>query len=198
MVRSFSEEPVDPAAVDRLLDGALRAPTAGHTRGTAWVVLEGAHQTAAYWAATTDPSWRAEHTKWAEGLMRAPVVVLSYTSPDAYVARYAASDKAASGLGLDAAHWPVPYWYGDAAFAVMTVLLGAVEAGLGACLLGAFRGEQALAAALGVPGGWRLFGAVALGHPDGASHRSSSLDRSGPEPADRIHRGSWRSVTTTL
>ena len=85
----------------------------------------------------------------------------------------------------------MPYWFGDAAFGVMAVLLGAVDAGLGACVLGNFRGETALAQALGVPGPWRLFCAVALGQPDGAGHRSPSLARSGPEPGTRVHRGTW-------
>ena len=58
MVRSFSSEPVDPAVVDRILDGALRAPTAGNTGGTAWVVLDGPEQTSAYFDATTDACWR--------------------------------------------------------------------------------------------------------------------------------------------
>ena len=73
----------------------------------------------------------------------------------------------------------------------MAVLLGAVDAGLGACILGTFRGEAVLAARLGVPEGWRLFCAVALGHPDGHDHRSPSLDRPLGPPADRIHRGRW-------
>jgi len=73
----------------------------------------------------------------------------------------------------------------------MTVLLAAVDAGLGACLLGNFRGEGELAAALGVPDGWRLFGTVVLGHPDGADHRSPSLDRERPGSGDRVHAGSW-------
>ncbi len=94
-------------------------------------------------------------------------------------------------LGLDAAEWPVPYWMGDAAFGVMTVLLCAVDAGLGACVLGNFRGEKALAGALGVPAEWSLFCAVLLGHPDGKDHPSRSLDRARPEPDERIHRGSW-------
>ena len=46
MVRSFSSRPVDRAEVDRILLAALRAPTAGNTQGTAWVVLEGPEQTA--------------------------------------------------------------------------------------------------------------------------------------------------------
>jgi nitroreductase len=73
----------------------------------------------------------------------------------------------------------------------MAVLLAAVDGGLGACLLGSFRGEHAVAEALGVPTDWRLFGAVALGHPDGLDHRSDSLRRKGPPQAERIHRGRW-------
>ena len=59
----------------------------------------------------------------------------------------------------------MPYWFGDAAFGVMSVLLGAVDAGLGACILGAFRGEAVLGRMLGVPDEWRLFCGVVLGPP---------------------------------
>ena len=86
---------------------------------------------------------------------------------------------------------PVPYWFGDTAFAVMTVLLGAVDAGLGACLLGNFRGEGELGRTLGVPASWRLFGAVVLGQPDGHDSRSRSLDRPLPPRSGRIHWGRW-------
>jgi nitroreductase len=116
---------------------------------------------------------------------------LAYTSPEVYVARYAETDKSSSGLGSGAEAWPVPYWYGDAAFGVMAVLLAAVDAGLGSCVLGAFRGEDELAGRLGVPDGWRLFCAVVLGHPDGREHRSASLDRASPKTSARIHRGRW-------
>ncbi len=163
----------------------------GTHRATAWVVLEGAEETARYWDTTTDEAWRTGHPEWADGLARAPVVLLAYCSPDSYVARYAEEDKAAARLGEGQAAWQVPYWYGDAAFGVMTVLLSAVDAGLGACVLGNFRGEDALAARLGVPEGWRLFAAVVLGQPDGEDHRSRSLDRAAPSRRERIHRGSW-------
>ncbi len=108
------------------------------------------------------------------------------------MARYGEPDKSGSGLGDGPERWPVPYWIGDAAFGVMAVLLEAVDAGLGACILGAFRGEAELAARLGVPTEWRLFCAVVLGRPDGNDHRSPSLDRPGPTDAERIHRGRWR------
>jgi nitroreductase len=191
MVRSFSPDPLDPALVDRLVDAGLCSPTAGNTAGTAWVVLEGPAQTAVYFDATTDDEWRTAHPEWSAGLRRAPVVLLAYTSPDAYVSRYGEPDKETSGLGVGPEAWPVPYWYGDAAMGVMAVLLGAVDAGLGACILGAFRGTEALAERLGVPAPWRLYCAVALGRPDGGDHRSASLSRPQPPRTERVHRGRW-------
>jgi nitroreductase len=192
MVRSFSSEPVPEDVLGRIVQAALRSPTAGNTRGTAWLVLQGADQTATYFDATTDAQWRADHPDWSDGLRRAPVVLLAYASPEAYVARYSEADKSGSGLGAGSDAWPVPYWYGDAAFGVMAVLLAAVDAGLGSCVLGAFRGEAELADRLGVPVGWRLFSAVVLGHPDGGDHRRASLDRPAPGGDDgRVHHGVW-------
>ncbi len=191
MVRSFSAEPVEPAVVDRIVLDALRAPTAGNSGGTAWVVLEGPEETARYWDTTTDDAWRRANPAWFGGLSRAPVVLLAYASAELYLARYREPDKSASGLGQGAELWPVPYWTGDAAFGVMSVLLGAVDAGLGACIVGSFRGEAALGSALGVPPGWRLFCAVVLGRPDGDDRRSPSLHRRLPPRASRIHRGRW-------
>jgi nitroreductase len=202
MVRSFATDPVDPVVLDTVMQAALRAPSAGNTAGTSWVVLEGPAQTSLYWESTTDQAWQASSARWP-GLRRAPVILLAYASAEAYVARYAEPDKAGSGagegaaeaagpaLGLNAAEWPVPYWLGDAAFGVMTVLLCAVDAGLGACVLGNFRGEAVLAGTLGVPAAWSLFCAVLVGHPDGNDHPSPSLDRPRPDADERIHRGAW-------
>lgn len=190
MVRSFSSDPLPDQLVDELLDLSLRAPSAGNTRGTAWVVLEDGQDRARYWAHTTTAGWRDRSRRWP-GLRRAPVVALALASPAAYLARYGEDDKAGSGLGAGESVWPVPYWFGDAAFSVMTLLLAAGAADLGACFLGNFRGEDALLRALGVPSGWRLFGAVLLGRPAEGDHRSASLDRPAPGFAERVHRGRW-------
>ena len=93
MVRSFASDPVDPATVDTLLRAALRAPSAGNTAATSWVVLDGETQTARYWEATTDQAWRATSPR-SEGLRRAPVILLAFASAQAYVSRYAEPDKA--------------------------------------------------------------------------------------------------------
>ena len=148
--------------MDGLLAEALAAPSAGNTQGREFVVLDGPDQTARYWQATTDADWRARSRRF-EGLSRAPVVVLAFSDPDAYVGRYAEPDKArADGAEVE---WVVPYWHVDASFAVMTLLLGATDRGIGAAFLGNFRGEEALKEALGVPAGMRWLGAVLLGHP---------------------------------
>jgi nitroreductase len=124
-------------------------------------------------------------------LARAPVVLLAYADPAAYVSRYAEPDKTDPVLGTAPEAWPIPYWYGDAAFGVMAVLLEAVDTGLGACVLGNFRGERELAGALGVPEQWRLFCAVALGKPAGEARRSRSLERPKLAASERIHRAGW-------
>jgi nitroreductase len=49
MVRNFEDRPVPADALDRILDHARRAPSAGHTQGSAFLVLEGPEQTAAFW-----------------------------------------------------------------------------------------------------------------------------------------------------
>ncbi len=195
MVRSFAADRLDPDLVGRLVDDALRAPSAGNTRGVAWLVLEGP-DTAAYWSQTTTPEWRQTSSRFA-GLARAPLVALSLCSPSAYVERYGEADKRGSGLGpVDLgeggkAAWPVPYWFGDAAFSTMLLLLGAEDAGLGAVFLGSFRGEAALLSSRGVPEEWRLFGAVVMGRPDGQDVPSASLARRPAPGAGALHRSRW-------
>ena len=190
MVRSFTGRPVPGPVLDGLLAAALRSPSAGNAGGYALVVLEGTDQTAPLWAATTDEDWRSQSRRWP-GLRRAPVVVVVLTDPGVYVDRYREADKSGSGLGdVGPEGWPVPYWFVDAGMAIMTLLLGAVDAGLGACFLGSFRGEEALLRHLGVPSGWRHVGSVVLGEAGGGDPPSPSLRR-GRRGPDAVHRGRW-------
>ncbi len=188
MSRNFSDRPLASGVVDQLLEGALRAPSAGNTQGRDFVVLEGPEQTALYWGATTDPAWRARSSRF-EGLARAPVVILPYADPEAYAARYREPDKA-GGDGPDLA-WPVPYWLVDTAFATMALLLGATDLGLGAAFLGNFRGEEDLATVLGIPSHHRWLGAVLLGEPRQPDRPSSSAGRPRRTLAASVHRGGW-------
>ena len=198
MVRSFSTEPLDMALVDRLLTEALSAPTAGNTRGVSWLVLA-AEETRLYWEHATTPAWRASSSRY-RGLSAAPVIALSLCAPLLYLARYGEPDKAGSGLGLPTSPtsgnegesaWPVPYWFGDAAFATMLALLGATEAGLAAAFLGNFRHERTLLGALAVPEQWRLFGAVVLGVRGDRDRPSPSLRRQPAPGAGVVYHSRW-------
>lgn len=188
MTRNFQEVPLEPAVVDGLLAEALAAPSAGNTQGRELVVLEGPEQTDRYWKATTDAVWRARSRRY-EGMSRAPVVVLPFSDPEAYVERYGEPDKIrVDGVEIE---WVVPYWHVDASFAVMTLLLGAADRDIGAAFLGNFRGEDALKHALGVPAGLRWLGAVLLGHPAQPDPPSTSATRPKRTVADTVHRGGW-------
>ncbi len=188
MTRNFRDAPLAPGVLDDLVAGAMSAPSAGNTQGRDLVVLEGPEQTALYWEATTDAPWRARSRRY-EGMARAPVVVLAYSDPGAYVERYLEPDKVrADGAEVE---WVVPYWHVDAAFAVMTLLLGAADRGVGAAFLGNFRGEDALKSAIGAPTSMRWLGAVLLGEPDLPDPPSTSIGRARRTVEESVHRGHW-------
>src|SRR3954452_12453947 len=129
MVRAFTDDPVDPAVLERLLELARRSPSAGNSQGTSFLVLTGRQQTAQYWDLTVPAAARAEF-RWP-ALLDAPVLVIVWVSASVYTSRYAEPDKAATGLGDGPSAWPVPYWYVDGGMAVQNLLLAAVDAGLG-------------------------------------------------------------------
>lgn len=190
MVRSFSGAPPDPAVLDRVLHLALQAPSAGNTGGWDAVVLEGQEQTETFWLATTTAEWRTRSPRWP-GLRRAPVVVVLYADPAAYLARYGEPDKSSAGLGGDLGAWPIPYWHVDTGMAALLLLLGAVDVGLAACFLGNFRGEDELSRALGVPGDRRYLGAVLMGEAGAGDTPSPSSARRRRTAEEVFHRGCW-------
>jgi nitroreductase len=186
MCRHFQDLPVPPDMVDRLIDRARRAPSAGHTQGWSFLVLEGSEQTSRFWSTDADPAWlaRPDHP----GVLNAPVLVIPFCSRQAYLDRYSQPDKAgARGLSREAG-WPAPYWLIDTAFATMLLLLGAVEEGLGALLFRIHGDPVQLRAAFGVPDAWDPVGAVALGWPAAEERRTPRPRRPQHEV---VHRGSW-------
>ncbi len=163
MVRAFSTEPLAPGLLDRLLERARRAPSAGNTQATSFLVLDQPTSVAGYWD-TTLPSARRASFRWGE-LLNAPALVVITVRPSAYVDRYGESDKQRTGLGVDQDAWPVPYWWVDAGAVAQNLLLLALDAGLGACLFGLFEHESAVKTRFGVPSDERLVATIALGHP---------------------------------
>jgi nitroreductase len=185
MVRSFTAAPVEEDALERVLDAARRAPSAGNVQAVDLVVLRGAEETGRYWSVTLpDPST----FRWP-GLLEAPVLVVPVVSPAAYAARYAEADKAVTGLADEAA-WPVPYWFVDGGMAVEHLLLACVAEGLGACFFGQFDHERAVLDALGIPPDRRALGTIALGHP-APDEPGRSVGRPRRTLDEIVHRGGW-------
>lgn len=188
MVRSFTDEPLAPSVLDELCELARRAPSAGNSQATAFVVLDEPSTVARYWDVTL-PEPRRATFRWP-GLVAAPALVILAVRPDTYLERYGEPDKAGTGLGEGAEAWAVPYWWVDAGAVAQNLLLAAVDAGLGACLFGLFEHEQAVAEAFEVPADWRLVATVAIGHP-APSVPGRSVGRS-RLPLDEVrHRNSW-------
>ena len=188
MTRNFTGAPLPPGVLNHLLEGALRAPSAGNTQGRDFVVLEGPAQTATYWETTTDEAWRARARRF-EGLSRAPVVILPFADPGAYVSRYREEDK--TPAGATEVEWVVPFWWVDAAFSALSLLLGATDHDLGAAFLGNFRGEDELRSALGVPERLRWLGAVLLGEAARPDPPSTSAARPRRTLQESVHYGRW-------
>ena len=187
MVRSFEDRPIPKEIVERILANAQRAPSAGYSQGWAFLVLDGKQEAARYW----DALWPAERRRewgWPD-LFNAPLLITCLSDKQAYLDRYARSDK--GWTDRDEKRWPVPYWDIDTGMAAMLILQTAVDAGLGAVFFGVF--DQAkLKATFGVPQGLSAVGTIAIGHPKPKDRPSPSLKNVGRRPAaDVIHRGRW-------
>jgi nitroreductase len=172
MVRSYDpERPVSRETLDELLSLAVRAPSAGHTQGWRFLVLDDITSRSAFWQATADGDGDA----WLERMRRAPALIVVFSDKSAYLDRYAEPDK--GWTDRDEARWPVPYWHIDAGMAAMILLLAAVDAGLGACFFGVPPHRwDALRAAFAVPQRLSPVGVVSLGYP-APDLRSPSLRR---------------------
>ena len=192
MVRSYTDEAVDPAVVDRALAHATRAPSAGSTRGWGFLVLDTPEDVGRFWAATSDDVDAPD--RWLAGMVRAPVVVLPCSSRAAYVERYAAPDKRRAGAqhGIEGSPWSVPYWHMDAAMASLLVLQTLVDEGLGGCFFGVPPDRvEAVTTAFGIPAEFTPVGAITIGHPAPGGAAGSRTRRPRRDLDEVVHRGRW-------
>jgi nitroreductase len=182
MVRNYDTSRAVPDGVlARVLDHAVRAPSAGFSQGWDFVVLRAASEREAFWAATTDPA--SEVDTWLRGIRNAPCLVVCCSSPGAYLDRYAEPDK--GWTDRDAARWPVPYWDVDTGMAALLMLLTAVDEGLAGLFFGVpVEHVDAVRTALRIPADRNLVGVVALGH--GAPDRRSPSLRRGRRPVAQV------------
>ena len=188
MVRNFAEAPIAPEVIDRILDLARHAPSAGFTQGQSFIVV-------------TQPETKqgiaelcGEEEYVAAGfhafISKAPVLIIPCTSEAAYRRRYQEPDKRQGEQedGTDLG-WPVPYWHMDLGCAVMLVLLATVDEGLAAGFSGVWD-VPALRTLLGIPEEISPAGVIPIGYP-AADKRSPSLKRGRKPEGEYVHRERW-------
>ena len=190
MVRAFQKKSVDAELLNRIVEIASWAPSAGKAQGWHLLVLQN-EDTNRFWNVTLPKEKRASF-RW-QHLLDAPVIALAFADPNAYLERYSEPDKASTKLGSSTENWPTPYWTVDASFATMQLLLAAHDVGLGALFFGVFSGEQKLRSDFNVPEQLQLIGAVALGWPvpEKATEKGASARRPRRKPSEIIHEGGF-------
>ena len=86
MIRSYQpDRPVPRETVENLLNLAIRAPSAGHTQGWRFLVLDDGESRGRFWAATTADE---PPDSWLARMQTAPVLVIFFSDRDAYLDRY--------------------------------------------------------------------------------------------------------------
>jgi nitroreductase len=191
MIRDYADTPVDPAIVDRALENAVRAPSAGFSQGWGFLVLDDPTDIELFWEATTTPGELPDG--WLGGMRRAPVVIIPCSSKAAYLDRYAEPDKGWTDRDED--RWSMPYWHLDTAMASLLILQTAVDEGLGACFFCIPpEHEEAVRARFDIPDAFDPVGAITFGHRADAEAPSGSPTVRRRRPlTDVVHRGRWTS-----
>jgi nitroreductase len=140
MVRSYKSEPVPEEKIQRLLQYAVRAPSAGNLQPWEFVVVK-------------NHDVRAQLTKAAmnqNAVATAPVTIVTCADIQRMGSQYGARGSFFSLV--------------DASFASLLILLGAVEQDLGACFIGSYNPEE-VAKVLSLPAHVRPVGLITIGYP---------------------------------
>lgn len=161
MIRRFKSEAVSEAQIERLLRAAVRAPSAGHTKPWAFVVVR-------------DPGMRQE-------LGRAAFAQMFVASAPVMLVACADASRARPRYGKRAQRYALI----DTAFASMCLLLAVTEERLGACFVGAFDDAE-VARLLRLPSDVQPLAIIPVGYPDESPGRMKLRPF-----ASVIHRERW-------
>jgi nitroreductase len=185
-VRAYLPDEIPTETISRIIDTARRAPSAGFSQGIDFLVLANPGATERFWELTSDP----EHGDQI-GSDRPPVIVIVFSDPVRYLARYSQDDKIAFDLD-DLDRWPVRFWDVDAAMAAMQLQLAAVNEGLGTWFFGIAHGEDNVRQEFSIPEDRRLVGIIALGYPHPQEVRKGSGVSMHRRPLEeQLHTNGW-------
>lgn len=170
--RHFLEDPVEKEVLDAILHAATRAPSAGFTQASRFLVLTNPEAREKFWSIVATPQWR-EKSKSHAGLDNAPVLIIPFSNQSAYIDRYQREDKRYAQKKVES-DFPSPYWTIDTAFAAMLIQLAIVDAGLAYLFFGLPVDSSLLLEAFNIPSIYEPIGIIALGHPANNDPSASS------------------------
>lgn len=188
MVRNYSDRPVDRDAVERIVDAAVRAPSAGFSQGQRFVVVTDDARRRAVAEAGGEEHYVAQgFDPW---ISAAPVHIVVCVDKHAYLRRYSEPDKT-GGEERESREedWVVPFWWVDAGASMMAILYAAVDEGLAAGFLG-LQAFDGLHAVLEIPADVSIVGVCTIGHPK-PDRRSGSLKRGWNPRSDVVKWERW-------
>jgi nitroreductase len=186
MVRSFRSDPVSTETVERIVDVARRAPSAGFSQGVEFVIV-------------TEPVLRDKVVAIASvgermraGLAPAPAHIVLCVSADVYRQRYREPDKQRIRANMsDDDLWHVPFWWVDAGAAMMSLLLAAGNEGLASFFYGVWRTAE-LSTVLDIPNAYTPAGIVTIGHRAESERPQGSTITRRRRPAEHVvHWNRW-------
>jgi FMN reductase [NAD(P)H] len=178
MVRHFTSQPVSAGVISRILDLAQRAPSAGFSQGSAYVVVTQLETKRKIALLQGESNYiGAGFHGW---ISEAPVDIIACVSEKLYHDRYKEPDKLQDGREIE---WPTPYWFFDIGAGCMVILLAAVDAGLAAAFSGTFD-PLGMRKLLGIPEHFHPVGVISIGYP-ARDKRSPSLNR-GRRPSSQV------------
>ena len=140
-VRTFKSDDVSPEIVEKLIDAARRAPSAGNIQPWEFIIVRESGIKRSLVDAASGQSFIEE----------APVVIVVCAN----------ENRSSQGYG---ARGKTLYCLQDTAAATQNILLFAYSIGLGTCWVGAFREEEAKKA-LKIPSGIRPVAIIPVGYP---------------------------------
>ncbi|GAC1443621.1 MAG: nitroreductase family protein [Chloroflexota bacterium] len=186
MVRHFTSEPVSWEVVERIVETAQRAPSAGFSQGVSFVVVtdENTRKRVGEIAGEEHYTAGGFHSFVSE----APVQIIVCTSEKVYKDRYREADKKPDPNEPEH-EWPVPYWHTDAGMALVLILLAAVNEGLAGAFVGVWD-QEGLQSLLGIPQHFVPIGVTMIGHGE-KDVPSPSLKRGRRKLEDVLHRERW-------
>ncbi len=168
-VRRFEDGGVEHSVIERIARLAQRTPSAGFSQGQRLVVVTDPQARRAVARICGEDDYEADFGPW---ISECAAQFIPCVSEAIYHRRYQEPDKVRDdGTEID---WPVPFWFVDIGATMQTIMLAAVNEGLGCGFVGP--DIDGLRAYLGIPDEFVPIGVMPVGKSL-SDVRSPSLKR---------------------